>query len=852
MFRALKSCTWLIALIAASRAAVADAPGYLHHLPSPPGQFKSAIPLLADPPPTQPASTRPAPAPTTELTDSLALLTGNNSASVRRLGARQLLALGTAEAIDRLRGLLAQPSDAAAVLAICDVLAQNGAIPNPLLAPLVNLLGDARTGMSDAVCRALSAAQEGPIVASVRTAARDKRNTVEHRLAAIRCLGRLAHDKAAVAALIEQIDDASKSIQTAVLNAMSEAAQERFAGPADAKAWWSENRRTSESQWHRRTIGVLQRRYTAAVSTQTEVTQRLSALIRADLLRTPEADRPKALLALLKDDLPAIRELALELVNTWITDRREIGSDIRTRLGELIEDPEPAIRRRASKMVGDLRLTTEASRLTTAIEREADPDVRAALIDAAGRLDDRAFVESLIPRLNDDSSVVVSAAAGALANLARRGIGRPEDIEAVSAALAKRMSATSKTDELRVRLLAAMSVVATEPLRDIVIAELDQSRPTATRCAALRALGAFRDARSAAEVRKWIEADDATLRLAAVEALGGCGSAETDLAVLFDRVDPANETSAPVREQAWESYKLVAARCPATLLLAAADQFAINGSVTDQERRIELLRIAGQRVSELGPVERIAIQERIGDARVAIGDFKAAAGSFEQAATGDDEAVVASRERLNLKILDARLRGGEDDPGVEKLTAILNGGNGEPSDSVKSAGGLVSAEVNRRLDAGDAAGAIRLLDKIQPHLGRLGDAKAAKLALLRTEAETLQAGASDLEIDPILATAPTDPDAAHRLMEHRARTLSRIHARLVRPVTTSAATRPADVESSLIALARRFAPDWRGFDPQSTAAERSQALTDLASEVRLAARSGIHVTSQPESGTSNP
>ena len=855
MLRARSYCCWTMALIAVSRAAAADSPALVRSLPprqQPAAHIEYFTPIIADPPSNPPPSTRPAPAPTTEIPDSLALLTGNNSASVRRLGARQLLTIGSPEAIERLRALISQPTDAAAVTAICDVLAQTGVTPPTLLAPLVSLLGDTRNGLSESVCRALAAAQDGPVVALVRTAAREKKNTMEHRLAAIRCLGRLAHDKSAVASLIEQSDDASKSMQAAVLSALSEAAQERFASIADAKAWWSENRTLSETQWHRRTLGTLQRRYVAAVSTQTEVTQRLASLIRADFLRASDADRPKALLALLKDDLPAVRELALDLVNTWITDRKEIGVEIRGRLGELIDDSEPAIRRRASKMVGDLRLTAEASRLAAAIEREVDPEVRAALIDAAGRLDDRTFVETLIPRLNDDSTLVVAAAAGAISNLARRGFGRSDDVEAVSTALAGRLSAAPTGDELRARLLAAMSVVASESLRAIVVAELDESRPLATRCAALRALGAYRDVRGATEVRTWTEAGDPALRLAAVEAMGGCGSGEPDLAALFVRIDPAKEQSAPVREQAWESFKLVAARCPAPMLLSAADKFATNGSVADQERRIELLRIAGQRASELGPVERIAVQERIGDARVAIGDFKSAANAFEQAATGEDDAVAESRPRLNLKALDARLHAGEDDAAIEKLTAILNGGNGEPSESARTAGELIVGELVRRLDANDPPGAIRLIDKCEPQAGRLGDAHSRKVAQLRVEATALQSGASDVEIDPVLASAPTDPDAERRLMEQRARALSRIHARLARPLPTSAATRPADVESTLIALARRVAPDWRGFDEQSSATERSQALSELAAQVRAAARAHSNPESQPASQPATP
>lgn len=855
MMRAPFYTFWVIALAAGSRAAAMDSPALARHLPPPaqlPGQFESAIPILADPPPSQPATSRPVPAPTTELTDSWALLTGNNSASVRRLGARQLLALATPEAIDRLRGLLAQPTDPAAVTAICEVLIQTGAPPAPLLNPLVSLLADNRVGVSDAASRALAASQNGPVVALVRTAALNAKNSLEHRLAAIRCLGRLTHDKSAVSALIDQVDDSSKSIQTAVLLALSDTAQERFGSAGEAKSWWSENRSASEAQWQRRSIGALQRRYSAAVSTQGEVTQRLAALIRADFLRTAEADRPKALLALLRDELPAVRDLALDLVNTWITDRKEIGPDIRSRLGELVDDPEPAIRRRAAKIVGELRLTAEASRLAAAIDRETDPEVLAALIDAAGRLDDRSFVETLLPRLNDDSATVVSATAGALANLTRRGFGRPEEVESVSAALANRLSEMPVSDELRARFLAAISIVASESLRGIVVAELDPGRPVATRCAALRALGAYRDAKGAAEVRKWIDAEDPALRLAAVEALGGCGSGEPDLAALFDRVGPAIEQSSPVREQAWESYKLVAARCPAPMLLAAADQFTEGGSVADQERRIELLRIAIQRANELGPAERVAIQERIGDARIAIGDFKAAAGAFEQAATGEAEAVTASRPRLNLKALDARLRGGEDDAAVEKIALFVNGGNGAQGDSSRNAGELVAAEIARRLDAGDPAGAIRLIDKCQPHAARMGDAILATIAQLRTEATALQAGASDVEMDPLLVEAAADPTAQRQLMDQRARALSRILARLLRPSATAPASRPADTESTLIALARRLAPDWHGFDQNASPNERSQALNQLAAEARAATRANTIQASQPASSPAAP
>jgi len=813
-------------------------------------QSEAHAPLFAEPPAAQPvaqpAATRPATTPSTDVSDFLGLLTGNNSATVRRLGARQLLGLGSPDAIDRVRQLLVQPIDAAAVTAICEVISQTGLAPPTMLEPLVSLLADARPVVSEWACRALTATQDARVVTLVGDVAKDKKQPIDHRVASIRCLGRLAHEKQAVAALIQNADDTSRAIQAAVLTAMSDVAQERFTTLKDAKAWWSENRSTTESQWHRRNFGALQRRYVAAMSTQSELTQRVAALVRAEFLRTPEPDRPKALLALLKDDLPAVRELALDLVNTWITDRKEIGVDIRARLGELVDDPEGAIRRRAAKMVGDLRLTAEASRLANAIDREGDPEIRAALIDAAGRLDDRAFVAALVPRLNDDSTAVVSAAAGALGNLARRGVGRPEDIDVVSTALAKRLEATPIGDDMRSRLLTTMGVVGSEALRGLIVAELNANRSVATRCAALRGLGAYRDAKAAADIRPRIESPEPLERLAAVEALGVCGSGEADLSALFTRLDPAAESNAAVREQAWESYKSVAGRCPAATILAAADRFARNGTTADQQQRIELLRIAAQRVDELGPVERIAIQERIGDARMVIGDFKAAATAFEQAATGDDEATRQSIPRLHLKTVDARLRGGEDDEAVLKLTTALNG---DPAtDDADAASKLVLDEVQRRLTVQDLVGAIRLLDKCESLREKLGSAYVSEATLLRVEGLAMQGGVSDEEIDRLLTASADDAEAVDRLTELKVRVLARIHARLVRPQTTTAATRPADTQAGLIAVARRFAPDWRGFGEQATAAERSEALADLALQIRAAARAAA--TSQPAgSGT---
>jgi len=833
MLRALLHIAALVLLALGQGAAGVRASDWARHVPPRgPVPTETAPSFFADPP-TQSPSTRPATTPVTDVADFLALLTGNNSATVRKLGARQLLALGSPDAHDRVRQLLAQPTDPAAVTAICEVLSQTGQTPSAMLGPLVDLLGDMRPGVSEAACRALTAAQNERVVAMVRDVSRDKGRTADHRLASIRCLGRLSHDKTAVSALIEQADDASQTIRAAVLHAMSEVAQERFSTIADAKAWWSENRSMSESQWHRRNFGVLQRRYVSAVSAQTELTQRVATLIRGEFLRTPEPDRPKALLALLKDDLPAVRELALELVNTWITDRKEIGVDIRTRLGELIDDPEGGIRRRAAKMVGDLRLTAEASRLAGAIDRETDSDTRAALIDAAGRLDDRAFVTALIPRLNDDSNGVVSAAAGALANLARRGFGRPEDVERVSQALAKRLGQTQVGDEFRGRLLTSMGVVGSEMLRDIIAAELDISRPTATRCAALRALGTYRDARAANEIRSRTESEEALVRLAAVEALGACGG-DADLAALFARLDSSIESNAGVREQAWESFKAVATRCPAATVLAAADRFAKAGSVGDQQQRIELLRIASQRIDELGSAERVAVQERIGDARMAIGEFKSAVTAFEQAAAGEDDAARESRPRLALKALDARLRAGEDDEAILKLTAILTSPAG--ADSGESAGNLVLAEVGRRLSAQDLPGTLRLLEKCDSHAEQLGATFAGERVLMRAEATALQGGVTDEEVDRLIAGAANDPDILTQLAAIKTRTLARIHARLVRPQTTTAATRPSDTEAGLTAIARRLAPDWRGFGEQATAAERSNALSELALQVRAAAR----------------
>src|SRR5262249_17503027 len=130
--------------------------------------------------------------------------------------------------------------------------------------------------------------------------------------------------------------------------------------------------------------------------------------------------------------------------------------------------------------------------------------------------------------------------------------------------------------------------------------------------------------------------------------------------------------------------------------------------------------------------------------------------------------VPATGPTLILKCIAAKLRGGEDDDGIARISRICPAGGGAEA-VVASVRDLLSTELQRRLAASDGAGVLRLLDKTDPLAERFGAAFSSQSQTIRRDALALRENATDEEIDRLVGQVGASPDAERRLLDLGAR-----------------------------------------------------------------------------------
>lgn len=787
-------------------------------------------PVAAPPQPIPAATTDSQPAPKStaqELDDFLQLITGNNTPEAREIGARNLLRNGSDEAARRLIDVLRAPNDALAKQAVCRAMI---AVEKPhpsLLDPLLALLGRNPPEVSQMIPPALRRFEAGAVIPRLCSKAADGQSPIEQRHAAIVALGLLGDDLKAVEALMEILKDPTESLRIAALDALSDIAGTRFVNAAATKGWWESHRNMDPVVWLR-TVNQRRKDEIQRMREDREVIlARLVASYRESYLLTPEIEQPKKLLAFLRDESSAVRGLALDLINGLITDRKEIGQEVRQQVLRLVSDSNPVIRRRAAGIVGDLRPAGSGERLSAALVAELDPAVRAAQVAAIGRLDDVSAIPMMIESLDDTSRAVVIEAAAAIGALSRRGNGENGTADRVVEALLTRyQSIPAEDDELREKFVEAMGRIGADGFQELLIKEIESSHGVRTRSAAIAALSLYPS--SAEPIRKGITAQEPEIRLAAVQALGRSGRGREDLDALGICLDSAQEPNPAVREKAWESYLALARRLPVKDQLEAAQRFDRSGDPASQRRRADLLlaiKNSTDRSEPLTEAQRLTMLDGLSAAQAALNEHASAAKTLGEALPLAAAAKSPLLQDLRVRLVTALLRDGKDDTAVARFREFAAASAPTDVDMRKSLCNAVCGVLETRLADADAAvefnGIFDLASLVRPVIADYANGESERL-------ETLVRSAQEdrLElVNRLLDSLSTDAEAATKLVPFgREVVLPEIASRLSR----DEARRPAaDEESRLIDAAKRLARDWPGYAAGAPEPERRAAIDVL-------------------------
>jgi HEAT repeat protein len=874
------------------------------------------------------ASTQPAIAPPLngELDELVALITRNNTPEARELGARNVLSRGSPAAARRLADILKDSTDLPAKQAICRAIAAYGApnhsaahpnvsdagasvtladvgLPAEVLAgPLLGMLGDHGRELDEEIVLALRRFESTIVIPRLEALAKGGERRGNHtgspesgngqsaeslvkQESAIRALGFMGDELQAVGVLVGLLGGgpgtgeqdptefaAAVRIRIAVLDAIAQATGVQHRNAASARAWWEAHRSMSPLQWLQ---DVNARRIDQINQLRTEkdlLTQRLVGAYRDAYLQTAEAQRPRKLLAFLSDESIAVRGLGLDLINAMITDRKDVGPEIKARLVEMFQDGDSQIRRRVAVMVGDLRQAGAVTRLVESFAVEEDYDVRAAQVAALGRLDDESAVPVLIASLDGEAPEVVREAALALGTLARKGHADPQVVEAVVTALMQRFSeipepggtdraavggdpvartspagSSADAENLREHFIEAMRHIGDERFRAVFRRSLDPRHSLRTRRAAIAAMGSYRDVAAAEELREYVSATEPELRLAAVQALGRCGREQADLDALIRHLDSSQESNVTVRDRAWDSYQAIVQRMSPSSQLGAAANFARPGDLPSQRRRLSLLRALNadeQRLAALSTLERSNLLEAVVDAQFELGQYEAAANYLEKTLRSPQEVATTSapsddQRILVIRLMTALLKAGRDRDAVALLKecggrSVVNGSNNPgstlpltlDSPGLEEAAQVFLGEARSRLAAaGDAAqfsAVFELVKPASPVMSSIAPAVAQQLAGVRREAMAQRAAV----VSRLLNAAPTSPESEPQLLAFGAEIV--VPEVLTRLEEQSATTNSdAGMEMRLVDLARKLVPAWPGYAPDCPAPEREAALAAL-------------------------
>ncbi len=569
-----------------------------------------------------------------------ALVEGNNSASARRLGARELLRLNTPVSQKRFVAILSssnRPARAAAAAA----LAEFPQYHDPqMLGPLLQLLGDPDAETRSAAVAALGAASNDATRGALRDLLSDARGELGARLAALEALAAMT-DRTATGLLVEQTDKPAP-IGPAALQALNRALALELASAAAVREWWEHSRGLSDDQWRELRVQRTIRDARVARERCAELEQRLSAALRDGYLRAAEAERPALLAAFLADAQPAVRALGLELARLAVQDAKRLPADLLPRVRDLLSAPTPSVRLAAVKTVAALRDPEDEARLLQMLPVETDRDVRIAVVGSLGFTGSGRSAGQLLALLADADTSVVDEAVASLGRLAERGVLDSILRASVADEIRTRLSAAPREDvRIRERLLDAAAKLADAGFASAFVAALEPGEPPTLRLAALRGLVGLLDPRrstmsqpvnGAARERELLidaliaqssDADPAVRRLA-IETLAAIAASDIHLAALWSRIDPAAEPDEAIRGIAWDgAVRVLATRPPEEIELWIA-RLPIHERPA--EHALELWLAAENHLQS-----RAEQREALGLVRSQLAAQRAAAGQIDEA-----------------------------------------------------------------------------------------------------------------------------------------------------------------------------------------------------------------------------
>lgn len=804
--------------------------------------------------PTSQPTTQATTADPQRLSDLIGLIEGQNSPAARRTGVRELLRQNWPQTPQRLVAILSGNNGPAKSAVALELAGLPELLNTAYIEPLLGMLADSQADVRQAAVAALAAYRDQGVVPRLRERMRDESQPMSARLAAVAALGGMTQ-QAAVAVLMEALDEPGSALAEPALRALERATALSFQGDvAAARQWWQSVRGATPAQWQQLQIERLMRQNRETADSLRRAEARLVAALRDGYLRAPDAEHSALLQSFLSDTSAVVRRLGLELARSHLAEGKTLLPETISFVRGLLKDSRAAVRAAAVRTAANLRDAADADRFLEALKSERHGQVRLALINGLGYVGSDAAAQPLVQLLEQADGAASLEAVTSLGRLAERGALEASSAEAVGSAMLNKYRAVAREQTaIRERLLWGLGRLSHLRFGAVFVEALDAGEAVPVRHAAARGIGVLAHAltqnggttaalasapagegsptplldRTALADALAAAASDAevSVRKLVVEALGQLAEGDAHLQALWGRLAAAQESDETIRSAAWAGIVRVLSARSTDEIVRWTERLPDNGELKAR-RALELLQIA-ERKTATNPAARGelgAVRARIAGQRAALDQPDEAVRNYLQALQDLQAAASPKITAIAVELLRFTLsHGGYDERVAAALLAVRPALDG---------GALwegVRADLEGRLTESGAAEAIGMLTALQQHPPTSMPAAVAQaLAQMLERARGLLAKHDADQINAALAKlrAKADDQTARDAIAQ----LGRRGAAALRDALKSAvSTEQADpaFERLLHDLLKAALPTWLGFPANAAPAEKLKALETI-------------------------
>ncbi len=725
--------------------------------------------------------------------------------------ASMLLARPYPQAISKLRAFLNDSANTAAQIAVAEAIASSSdGGHEQFVEPLLRMLTGEKPKVRAPAARALVTYRNGGVTARLIRIARSGDTDLAIRLVTIGALQNVRR-RDAVDALVRLLDDRSAAIRNAAVDSLARLTSIRAFGndPEKWKRWWSLNRNKPRTVWLSDLVDSLSRSKTALASENVQLRDRLAEAMMDLYAATPTGARQSRLIGYLKDPLSEVRLLGASLVERNLAAGQEASKLLRGQVRSMLSDADARVRREAALLVASMRDEQALEALAERMKVEKVLAVREALLKAMGQIGDPKALGAVVHEVRSKDDGVAAEAARALGRLlAGRPLGEKESAEAVEA-LRERYGQVPRGNDgasaLREALLTAMGTLGVGDKSLIGVLESALKDPVArVRLASVNALANFRGA-SAEKIAPLTSDSDRGVRQAAIAALGALDG-ESHLQIILSRTDPAVESDAGVRKQAWSVTMKTLARSDAAVLASVAEKLARRDDTVDQY--ISVLKMLVAALKNTSGTALAGAQRKLG--LVLLTASRAAeaadhlAGAYRlYASSKNPSAALVWNEWVDVLLV-------ADDPSVVGVLA-------DQADDAQFSGAVSRMEkrLARLTEEGNFAAVTAITQKALRELGkRLTGEQTLALKRILSNARGRQVAADRKEVAKLAAQLVAGDDSSKKAVEK----LQAMGPRAVKGLldelknAVSSDKPNADLEKAILEVLAKVAPKLTGYD----------------------------------------